>query len=41
MPTKKIEKNICIIKNPKLKKDKIEIFIYDKKKKIMNIINSI
>ena len=34
-------KNLCIIKNPILKKDKIEIFIYNDKKKIMNIINNI
>ena len=30
------KKNLCIFENPKLKKDKIEIYIYDSKKKIMN-----
>jgi hypothetical protein len=37
--SKKIIK-LCIFKNPILQKDKIQIFIYNDKKKIMNIINS-
>jgi hypothetical protein len=38
MLKKKVEntKNICYFEKPKLKKDIIELYIYDSKKKIMN-----
>ena len=32
----KLSKELCYFKKPKFKKDKIEIYTYDSKKKIMN-----